>query len=542
MPRKKERLTPRGQAFAWWEARISERHYVGPKSELPGGRALGVLRDEELIAETPGGWAWVVLGRDAPDGDRALRHNYWSLVQVLLAEYAPAEVCRVSAVRLLAGDMTLPEVLQVRHGANRSRHRTEVASGAEVALEPDDLLAEGVVEPGTVQAGSVTLPVTSPERTLVQLTAGDISHNRDLVLSWLRSLVVARLALDAAYAASPRHVLLARVGHLAEDVGNRRLAEQIKSVLTAYQRHHVSRSDTGVGSELVVPAYITSSASTRDPGQDRLQARLTRGAEVVRDVMSAAAAELSSWSLSKVLGVARASKVEDTYHSTTIEGYRITRDEVRAVIEGRPYDGRSPGEIERMMALKGYSRAFDRTLELIEEALNGAGPELSESLIFDLYLELWGPSIDEGIVSTADMRSWRTSPVFIRGSRYVPPGPEKVASYMTQLVTQMNGLDVDPLTRCVLTHWGFVHIHPFMDGSGRLARLLMNYVLAGSGLPWTTIRAEQRAVYFAALDRVHTDDEFIPFAEFIRGAIEHAVGTHSGGRDPERWTTSSGRT
>lgn len=87
----------------------------------------------------------------------------------------------------------------------------------------------------------------------------------------------------------------------------------------------------------------------------------------------------------------------------------------------------------------------------------------------------------------------------------------------------MNDLEVGPLTRAILTHWGFVHIHPFMDGNGRLARLLMNYQLAGSGLPWITIRAEQRAAYFAALMRAHIEDDLVALAGLLRADVERAA-------------------
>ena len=303
--------------------------------------------------------------------------------------------------------------------------------------------------------------MSSSARTLASLTLGDVREHRDLVLSWLRSLVVAQPALEAAYSTNPRHVLMARMGHLAQDLGNTRLADQIERLLTAHHRHQKSRTHTGVGDEIVVPA--------------------------------------------------------DTYHSTTIEGYRITREEVRAVLEGVPYEGRTQDEIARLMALKGYSQAFDQTLDLVRETFGGQ--KLSEGMIFDLHLELWGPSIDAGIVEAADMRGWRESPVFIRRSRYVPPGPEKVGRYMAQLVEQVNGLEVGPITRAACTHWGFVHIHPFMDGNGRLARLLMNYMLAASGFPWTTIRAEERPVYFQALEQAHIDDDFAPLAELLRDDV-----------------------
>lgn len=66
-----------------------------------------------------------------------------------------------------------------------------------------------------------------------------------------------------------------------------------------------------------------------------------------------------------------------------------------------------------------------------------------------------------------------------------------------------------------------------MDGNGRLARLLMNYMLGGSGLPWTTIRAEERPTYFRALERAHVEDEFAPLAEFLSDDIVRSAEVHA---------------
>jgi hypothetical protein len=441
-------------------------------------------------------------------------------VGVLLAEYEPAEIYRISAVRLHSGDTTVPDELYVRHSANRSRYSVTLANDMNVMLTPDENLAS---EPIQIETAGVMLPVTTPERTLVSLPLSDVRKHRDQVLVWLRTLVVARPALEAAYAANPRHVLVARLGHLAQDLGNRRLAEQIDQLLAAHHAHHVSRTDTGVGSEILVPAYVTSRESTHDPGLDRLQARLAHAAEVVHAHVAETESSIERMGEGVVISRAQAAKLEDTYHSTTIEGYHITREEVQAVVEGRPHQGRTADEIERLMALQGYSRAFDRTLALVRDARPRDGPTLGESMILDLHIELWGPSTDAGIVSAADLRGWRERPAFIRGSRHVPPGPTKVGRYMAQFVDQVNDLEVGPLTRAILTHWGFVHIHPFVDGNGRLARLLMNYQLAGAGLPWTTIRAEQRAAYFAALERAHIENDMVALASLLRADVERAA-------------------
>jgi Fic family protein len=67
----------------------------------------------------------------------------------------------------------------------------------------------------------------------------------------------------------------------------------------------------------------------------------------------------------------------------------------------------------------------------------------------------------------------------------------------------------------VLGHWLFGYIHPYMDGNGRMARFLMNAMLASGGYSWTVVRVEDRARYLRALDSASIDLNIEPFATFL---------------------------
>ena len=73
-----------------------------------------------------------------------------------------------------------------------------------------------------------------------------------------------------------------------------------------------------------------------------------------------------------------------------------------------------------------------------------------------------------------------------------------------------------------------------MDGNGRVARLLMNYLLAGAGLSWTTIRTEERSTYFQALERAHLDLDLAPLADFLANAVRRAA------QERSAWMASRG--
>jgi Fic family protein len=73
----------------------------------------------------------------------------------------------------------------------------------------------------------------------------------------------------------------------------------------------------------------------------------------------------------------------------------------------------------------------------------------------------------------------------------------------------------EPAVRAVLGHWLLGYIHPYSDGNGRMARFLMNIMLASGGYPWTVIRVEDREAYLIALDRASLDADIAQFTDFV---------------------------
>jgi Protein of unknown function (DUF1488)/Fic/DOC family len=81
----------------------------------------------------------------------------------------------------------------------------------------------------------------------------------------------------------------------------------------------------------------------------------------------------------------------------------------------------------------------------------------------------------------------------------------------------------EPSVRAVLGHWLIGYIHPHPDGDRRMARFLMNVMLASGGYPWTVIRVEERDRYLHALDSASIDTDIKPFARFIRQSLQRAI-------------------
>ncbi len=70
-----------------------------------------------------------------------------------------------------------------------------------------------------------------------------------------------------------------------------------------------------------------------------------------------------------------------------------------------------------------------------------------------------------------------------------------------------------------LGHFAFVFIHPYMDGNGRMARLLLNAMLVSGGFPWTIIPVTRRDAYMTALDAASALNDIGPFAQFVVSCI-----------------------
>jgi fido (protein-threonine AMPylation protein) len=95
---------------------------------------------------------------------------------------------------------------------------------------------------------------------------------------------------------------------------------------------------------------------------------------------------------------------------------------------------------------------------------------------------------------------YRKSGVVIAGAEHRPPEPIEVPSRMAELVSWVNdNLEQDPVLVSALAHHELVAIHPFVDGNGRVSRLLMNLILMKREFPICNIRREDRAEYYEAL-------------------------------------------
>jgi hypothetical protein len=211
----------------------------------------------------------------------------------------------------------------------------------------------------------------------------------------------------------------------------------------------------------------------------------------------------------------------DAYHSLSIEGYRVTDELIERVASGawNPEQHARDADARNTMAAHGYWRAFEAVQTSLQRILGGEDPgNVARADHGVWYRALFGPSVEAGILSVADLAGYRNAPVYIRNAAHVPPPHEAVREMMPALFDLL-GEEPSAAVRAVLGHFCFVFIHPYMDGNGRMGRFLMNAMLASGGYPWTIIRVDWRDRYMATLDAASARGDIGPFTQLLADAV-----------------------
>ena len=182
--------------------------------------------------------------------------------------------------------------------------------------------------------------------------------------------------------------------------------------------------------------------------------------------------------------------VELTYTSNAIEGNTLTRHETALVIEkGITSSGKSL--IEHLEATN-----HARALRWIKGQAQRTPQGINEKDILHIQ-----SVILRGIDDTNN-GCYRNIPVRISGSSVVLPNPHKVPDLMKSFIESIkHSYNLHPVELASEVHYQLVTIHPFVDGNGRTARLLMNMILLMTGYPLAIIRKADRLAYINALEK-----------------------------------------
>lgn len=205
--------------------------------------------------------------------------------------------------------------------------------------------------------------------------------------------------------------------------------------------------------------------------------------------------------------------VEMTYNSNAIEGNRLSLKETYLVI--------SHGITVKGKPLKDHLEAKDHN-----EALNYLY-NLVEHNKKQTFSGVLIRSLQQLVVKETEPKSagsYRTGNVAITGSSHKPPEAHEVPQLISELVSWVTSHQkkLHPVEIAAIVHHKLAHIHPFDDGNGRTARLVMNLLLMRTGYPLVVILKNDRKKYYDTLEQADKGN-YKPFVRFVAQAVERSL-------------------
>ena len=185
-------------------------------------------------------------------------------------------------------------------------------------------------------------------------------------------------------------------------------------------------------------------------------------------------------------------RIKNIYHSNAIEGNQLDQGETRLVVEqGLTITGKSLRD-------QAEARSLAQALSYLEDLAQIDRPVVQADIRQIHRLILTG-------VDDREAGNYRSVEVKISGSEYAPPRPEEILRQMTDFsdwlrVSTETVDDRNAIPIACAAHAWFVQIHPFTDGNGRTARILMNLLLMRNSYPIAIISKEERTRYYDALE------------------------------------------
>lgn len=201
---------------------------------------------------------------------------------------------------------------------------------------------------------------------------------------------------------------------------------------------------------------------------------------------------------------------ELAYTSNAIEGNTLTRKETEMAIEEKITSGAKP--INDYLEAINHAKAF----EFIKTSAKN-NIKIDENYILQIH-----KIILSGIDDT-NAGFYRSVRVRISGSQTILPNPLKVPDLMKDFSEWLAKKDDDMLMKAIEAHYRLVTIHPFVDGNGRTARLLLNSMLLENGYVPIIIRTIDRRRYLSALETYQTKENSEPYYKFMLSAMNRSL-------------------
>ncbi|MBU2104741.1 MAG: Fic family protein [Nanoarchaeota archaeon] len=193
-----------------------------------------------------------------------------------------------------------------------------------------------------------------------------------------------------------------------------------------------------------------------------------------------------------------------TYDSTNIEGNTLTLQETSQLLFENITPRKSLREINEVI---NHKKAFDFIITNKKE--------ISKELILTLHKLVIKNTLKPELEN--QIGKYRTLQVYVRGTEWIPPKPEEVKREMASLLSwySKNKKKIHPIILAAYFHSAFETIHPFVDGNGRVGRLLMNLILHRHKYPMINIPNKRKYIYYKALESFQTKGDLRPLIKFL---------------------------
>ncbi|UMM28448.1 hypothetical protein L5515_011285 [Caenorhabditis briggsae] len=205
------------------------------------------------------------------------------------------------------------------------------------------------------------------------------------------------------------------------------------------------------------------------------------------------------------------------YHTVAIEGNTLSLGQTRAILEsGMVIPGKSIREHNEVIGMDAALRFLNCSL------LSKEHHEISIDDILEMHRRVLGNAdpVEAGKI--------RTTQVYV--GKFTPVAPEYVLEQLADMVDWLNDestMAMDPIERAAIAHYKLVLVHPFTDGNGRTARLLLNLIMMRSGFPPVILPVETRAEYYASLHVANLGD-LRPFVRYVAKHSEASIQRYIG--------------
>jgi len=201
-------------------------------------------------------------------------------------------------------------------------------------------------------------------------------------------------------------------------------------------------------------------------------------------------------------------KIELTFTSNAIEGNTLSRAETALIVgKGLTVEGKT---LREHLEAVNHAQAF-------EWLINHVDTTITEKTVLELH-QLILQKIDD-----TNAGRYRNVPVRIAGSMVIMPNAVRVPELMQEFISWLNQSKIDPITMAADAHYKLVSIHPFVDGNGRTARLLMNLILMKAGYPPAIIRKEDRNQYLTSIEKAQLGGSLADYYHLVYQAIDRSL-------------------